>query len=168
MAPSAARRCSIRNGPLGAQTFVPQLGEAFGSDDADGLARRHVEMFFVLARLLKHGSLAPGRYALDNIGVSDVREAMRGYGGADGVTDADVGLDSDGQVLISDDHFICVSCAPSRSRWPSDSECVEERLAVGEYPAAVSGPEATLRRLHLHRGGYGANSRRASAARGWR
>jgi hypothetical protein len=124
--------------PYGRRDLLAQLGEVFGTDDADELARRHVDMLFVLARVLKHGSLAPGHYALRNIGASDVREAMRGYGGDDGVTDADLGLDADGQVAIGDDHLRLLRAI--EIRWPSDDEC-EERLSVGEFPAAAAEPK---------------------------
>lgn len=121
--------------PYGRKDLLAQLGEAFGSDDAEELARRHVEMVFVLARVLKHGSLAPGCYSLTNIAVSDVREVMRGYGGDEGVTDADLGLEPDGRVMIGDDHLRLLRAIDIR--WPTDYDC-EERLAMGEYPAAVA------------------------------
>jgi hypothetical protein len=124
--------------PYGRRDLLAQLGETFGSDDADELARRHVEMFFVLARALKHGSLAPGRYTLRNIRASDVREAMHGYGGDEGVTDADLGLDPDGRVTISDDHLQLLRGI--EIRWPSHYVC-EERLALGEFPAAAADPK---------------------------
>jgi hypothetical protein len=124
--------------PYGRRDLLAQLAEAFGTDDADDLARRHVEMFFVIARALKHGELAPGRYALGNIGADDVREALRGYGGDDGVTDADVGLDADGLVTLTHDHLQLLRAI--EIRWPSNYDC-EDRLAMGEYPAATAEPK---------------------------
>jgi hypothetical protein len=124
--------------PYGREDLLAQLGEAFGADDAVELARRHVEMVFVLARVLKHGALSPGRYQLSNIGASDVREAMRGYGGDDGVTDTDLGLDADGHVAIRDDHLQLLRAI--EIRWPSTYEC-EDRLRLGEFPAAAADPK---------------------------
>lgn len=118
--------------PYGREDLLAQLGEVFESDDDEALACRHVEMYFVLARVLKHGELAPGRYALRNIDASDVRRAMPGY---DGVTDADLGLDADGQVTIGDDHLRLLRDIDIR--WPSEYDC-EDRLAIGRYPAAAA------------------------------
>jgi hypothetical protein len=124
--------------PYGRRDLLAQLAEVFGSDDADALARRNVEMFFVLARVLKRGALAPGRYALGNIGVADVREAMRGYGGDDGVSDADLGVDADGLSTLTDDHVKLLRGI--EIRWPSDYDC-EDRVEMGEYPAAAADPK---------------------------
>lgn len=121
--------------PYGRTDLLAQLAEVFGSDDADELARRHVEMCFVIARALKHGALAPGRYALGNIGPADAREAMRGY---DGVTDADLGLDADGRVTLIDDHVKLLRAIGIR--WPSEYDC-EDRLELGDYPAAAADPK---------------------------
>ncbi|MCC7250713.1 hypothetical protein [Hyphomicrobium sp.] len=129
---SAARRCSTR------ADVLAQLADVFVTDDADALARRHVEMLFVLARALKHGVLAPGRYRLGNISAGDVRDAMRGYGGADGVSDADLGLDADGAVTVTDEHLKLLRNI--EIRWPSSSEC-EERVDAGVYPAAAADPK---------------------------
>jgi hypothetical protein len=124
--------------PFGRTDLLAQLAEVFGSDDAEELARRQVDMYFVIARALKHGALAPGRYALGNIGAADVREAMRGYGGDDGVTDADLGLDADGLVTLTDDHLKLLR--DIGIRWPSEYDC-EDRLEVGDYPAAAADPK---------------------------
>lgn len=124
--------------PYGRTDLLAQLGEAFETRDEDEIARRHVEMFFVLARALKHGVLAPGRHPLRNIGADDVREAMRGYGGDKGVTDADLGLDVDGLVTITGEHLTLLRHI--EIRWPSESDC-EDRLTVGEYPAAAAEPK---------------------------
>ncbi|MHC9291906.1 hypothetical protein ACRCUN_05530 [Mycobacterium sp. LTG2003] len=121
--------------PYGRTDLLAQLSEVFGSDDAHELACRHVEMFYVLARVLKHGELAPGRYALGNVNPSDVRRALRGY---PDVTDADLGLDADGKVAIGDDHLRLLRAIDIR--WPSEYDC-EDRLAVGEYPAAAADPK---------------------------
>jgi hypothetical protein len=121
--------------PYGRTDLLAQLGETFESDDGFEIAQRHVEMVFVLARVLKHGSLAPGRYALRNIGASDVREAMRGYGGEEGVSDADLGLAADGRVAIGDDQLQLLRAI--EIRWPSIYEC-EERLGSGVFPAAAA------------------------------
>ncbi|MCV7289188.1 hypothetical protein H7J87_28065 [Mycolicibacterium wolinskyi] len=123
--------------PYGRTDLLAQLGEVFESDDARELARRHVEMFFVLARALRHGELSPGRYPLGNIGPDDVRRAMRGY---PDVTDADLGLDADGQVTISDDHVRLLRAIDIR--WPSEYDC-EDLLAIGRYPAAAADPKRT-------------------------
>ena len=121
--------------PYGRTDLLAQLAEVFGSDDAEELARRHVEMYFVIARALKHGALTPGWYVLGNIGAADVREAMRGY---DGVTDADLGLDADGRVTATDDHVKLLRDIDIR--WPSEYDC-EDRLEVGDYPAAAADPK---------------------------
>jgi hypothetical protein len=121
--------------PYGRTDLLAQLAEVFGSDDAEELARRQVEMYFVIARAFKHGELAPGRYALGNISAADVREAMRGY---DGVTDADLGLDADGLVTLTDNHLKLLRDIDIR--WPSEYDC-EDRLEVGDYPAAAVDPK---------------------------
>ncbi|MDV3129851.1 hypothetical protein M1247_33440 [Mycobacterium sp. 21AC1] len=124
--------------PYGRRDLLAQLVEVFGSDDADDLARRHVEMYFVLARALKHGTLAPGRYALGNLCPADVRDAMRGYDGDDGVTDVDLGIDSDGRVTLTDDHLRLARAMDIR--WPSSSRC-QDHLDMGGYPAAAADPK---------------------------
>jgi hypothetical protein len=124
--------------PYGRGDLLVQLGEAFGAHDADTLARRHVEMFFVIARALKHGALAPGRYALGNTDAKDVREAMHGYGGDDGVSDTDLGLDTDGRVTLTDDHLQLLRAI--EIRWPSAYDC-EDRLDTGGFPAAMADPK---------------------------
>ncbi|MGV0805909.1 hypothetical protein [Mycolicibacterium setense] len=120
--------------PYGRPDLLKQLGETFETDDDADLARRHVEMFFVLSRALKHGALEPGRHPLRNISADDVRRAMRGYG----VTDTDLGLDADGQVAITADHLQLLRDIDIR--WPSTSDC-EDRFAAGEYPAAAGDPK---------------------------
>jgi hypothetical protein len=124
--------------PYGRADLLAQLAEVFATDDADALARRHVEMLLVLARALKHGVLQPGRYRLRNIGANDVRDAMRGYGDAEGLGDADLGLDADGAVAVTDEHLKLLRNI--EIRWPSSSEC-EERLEDGAYPAAAADPK---------------------------
>jgi hypothetical protein len=124
--------------PYGRTDLLAQLSEIFATDDADSLARRHVEMFFVLARALKHGGLERGRYTLHNIGADDVREAMRGYGGDNGVPDADLGLVGDGSVTVTDEHLALLRNI--EIRWPSQGEC-EERIERGTYPAAAADPK---------------------------
>lgn len=120
--------------PYGRSDLLTQLGETFASGDDAERARRHVEMFFVLGRALKHGALEPGRYPLRNVSADDVRRAMRGYD----ATDADLGLDADEQVTITDDHLQLLRDIDIR--WPSESDC-EDRFAAGEYPAAAGDPK---------------------------
>jgi hypothetical protein len=124
--------------PYGRRDLLAQLAEVFGTDDADDLARRHVEMCFVIARALRHGALPPGRYSLANVGAADVRATMRGYGGDEGVTDADLGLDADGLVALTDDHLRLLRAI--QIRWPAESEC-ENRLELCEYPATSADPK---------------------------
>lgn len=115
-----------------------QLAEVFETDDTDALARRHVEMLFVLARTLKHGVLQPGRYALRNVGADDVHAAMQGYGGAEGLSDADLGFAADGSVLLTEEHLKLLRSI--EIRWPSQWEC-DERLDGGGYPSATADPK---------------------------
>lgn len=124
--------------PYGRPDLLAHLAEVFGTDDANTLARRHVEMFFVLARALKHGVLRPGRYALGNIGADDVRAAMQGYGGDEGLGDADLGLVAEGTIAVTDEHLKLLRNI--ESRWPSQWEC-EERLESGTYPAGAADPK---------------------------
>ncbi|WP_072396995.1 hypothetical protein [Hyphomicrobium sp. CS1GBMeth3] len=124
--------------PYGRADLIAQLAEAFETDDAQALARRHVEMFYVLGRALKHGSLRPGRYPLRNIRGDDVRQAMRGYGADAGLIDADVGLDADGFATLTDEHLKLLR--EIQIVWPSQWEA-EERLDDGTYPAAAADPK---------------------------
>lgn len=121
--------------PYGRSDLVAQLAEVFATEDADTLARRHVEMLFVLARVLRHGVLQPGTYRLRNTSLDDLRDAMRGYGGARGVSDADLALDADGAVILTEEHLKLLRGI--EIRWPSQSDC-EERIACGDYPAATA------------------------------
>jgi hypothetical protein len=121
--------------PYGRTDLLAQLSEAFADDDTDALARRHVEMLFVLARALKHGALQPGRYALRNLGAEDVRTAMQGYGGDEGLSDADLGLDAEGAVAVTAEHLKLLRNI--EIHWPPQSEC-EERIDCGTYPAAAA------------------------------
>lgn len=124
--------------PYGRADVLAQLAEVFPGDDAGALARRHVEMFLVLARALRHGALQPGRHALSNIGPDDVRAAMRGYGDAQGLSDADLGLDGTGAVAVGEEHLGLLRNI--EIRWPSQWEA-EERLDDGAYPAAAADPK---------------------------
>ncbi|WP_395307621.1 hypothetical protein V4U86_19690 [Mycobacterium sp. AMU20-3851] len=83
--------------PYGRRDLLEQLGEVFGPGDARILARRHVEMYFVMARALQHGRLAPGRYPMGNIAAAQVRAVMHGYH----ASDEDLGLDADGLVTLT-------------------------------------------------------------------
>lgn len=121
--------------PYGRADLLAQLGEAFGPGDADELGRRHVEMYFVLARALRHATLAPGRYAPANLQPSEVRSALRGYGE---LTDEDLGLDADGQVIVTEEHLRLLRGI--EIRWPSEYEC-GDRLDAGRYPAAAADPK---------------------------
>lgn len=118
--------------PYGREDLLTQLQEVFGTGAAEEMARRHVEMYFVLARALKHGALVPGRYPLGNIALSDVRAALRGY---DGLSDDDLGVDADGYVSLTDDHLKLLRGI--EIRWPSQYDC-DDRLGAGEYPAAAA------------------------------
>lgn len=121
--------------PYGRADLLAQLAEVFGADDADELGRRHVEMYFVLARALRHATLAPGRYGLTNVAPADVRIALRGYGELSG---DDLGLDADGQVNLTEDHLRLLRGI--EIRWPSEYEC-GDRLDGGRYPAAAADPK---------------------------
>jgi hypothetical protein len=121
--------------PYGRRDLIAQLRETFGSHDDQDAAKRHVEMFFVLARCLRHGHLLPGRYAFRNIDAGDVCDVMRGYGGDRGLSDADLGLDADGLVTLTNEHLKLLR--QIEIRWPSEWEC-EERLDMGAYPAATA------------------------------
>lgn len=120
--------------PYGRTDLLSQLGEVFQTDDADELAGRHVEMFFVLARFLRHADLQPGRYRLRNITAHQLRAALRGYGELD---DEDLGLGTDG-VLVEPAHLQLLRGI--EIRWPSRYECAD-RLAAGRYPAAGADPK---------------------------
>lgn len=124
--------------PFGRSDLMAQLGEVFGETDAIALARRHVEMMYVLARVLRHGEAQTGRYALRNISAEDVRAAMRGYGGEAGLSDADLGLDADGMFSLAEDHLKLLR--EMTVEWPSQWE-VEDRLDAGDYPAAAIDPK---------------------------
>lgn len=121
--------------PYGRADLLAQLAEVFGTEDADELGRRHVEMYFVLARALRHGTLAPGRYPLTNLQPAEVRSALRGYGELSG---DDAGLDGDGQVIVTEDHLQLLRAI--EIRWPSEYEC-GDRLDAGRYPAAAADPK---------------------------
>lgn len=121
--------------PYGRPDLLTQLGEVFETDEPEALARRHVEMFFVLARALRHGSLAPGSYPLNNLTADEVKRALSGY---DGLTDADSGISANGDVELTGEHLKLLRAIDIR--WPSPYEC-EDRLAVGEYPAASADPK---------------------------
>ena len=121
--------------PYGRPDLLAQLADVFPGEDAAALARRHVEMFFVLSRVLVHGVLAPGQYTLRNIAPDDLRAAMRGYGGDAGLSDADIGLQADGAVTVGDEHLKLMRNV--QIRWPSEWDCVD-RLDEGAYPAATA------------------------------
>ncbi|MGK2868600.1 MAG: hypothetical protein ACSLFA_18550 [Mycobacterium sp.] len=118
--------------PYGREDLLTQLGEVFGARDVDVLARHHVDMYFVIARALKHGTLAPGRYPLGSIDAAEVRGLLRGYGD---LSDEEVGLDDDGQVLVTEDHLQLLRAI--EIRWPSEYDC-GDRLDAGRYPAAAA------------------------------
>lgn len=127
-----------RERPYGEADLLAQIADAFPGEEPSALARRHVEMTFVLARVLVHGVLTPGAYALRNIAPDDVRKAMHGYGGEAGLSDADLGLNADGTVTISDEHLKLLKHL--QVRWPSEWDS-EERLEEGTYPAASIDPK---------------------------
>ncbi len=124
--------------PYGQADLMTQLADSFPGEDAASLARRHVEMMYVLARVLAHGTLQPGAYALRNITADDVRSAMQGYGGETGLSDDDLGLDASGRIIVDDERLALLRHVSTR--WPSKWEC-EERLEVGECPAAAIDPK---------------------------
>lgn len=124
--------------PYGRTDLLSQLGEIFGDDDPTLLARRHVEMLYALGRLLSHGALKPGCYALRNLTADELRGALHGYGGDEGLADADIGLDAEGFVTVTDEHLKLLR--GMSLEWPSQSEC-EDRLDMGSYPAAAIDPK---------------------------
>lgn len=117
--------------PYGRKDLLAQLGEVFGTADEKS-ARHHVEMYFVLARALTHGTLAPGRYPLGNLTADEVRSALRGY---DGLTDEDLGVEADGLVTLTEEHVQLLRGI--EIRWPSEYDC-QDRLDADEYPAAAA------------------------------
>lgn len=121
--------------PYGRADLMVQLAEVFATEDAGTLARRHVEMLFVLARALRHGMLRPGRYGLRNIAADDVRAALTGYGGEAGLSDADLGLDGAGKAVVTEEHLKLLRSI--EIRWPSQWDA-EERLEEGTYPAPTA------------------------------
>lgn len=121
--------------PYGRADIMAQLADVFATDDADTLARRHVEMLFVLARTLRHGTLRPGRYTLRNLDADDVCAALTGYGVDEGLGDADLGLDGDGAVVVTEEHLKLLRGI--EIRWPSQWDA-EERLEDGTYPAPTA------------------------------
>ncbi len=142
--------------PYGREDLLTQLQEVFGTGAAEEMARRHVEMYFVLARALKHGALVPGRYPLGNIAGLRCARALRGY---DGLSDDDLGVDADGYVSLTDEHLTLLRGI--EIRWPSQYDC-DDRLGAGEYPGGRGRCQAALRRLHPQRGRHGTAARRAS------
>ncbi|TQK31212.1 hypothetical protein [Arthrobacter sp. SLBN-53] len=51
---------------------------AFETEAVDELAGRHVEMYFVLARFLRHAVLQPWRYRMREVTAPQLRAVLRG------------------------------------------------------------------------------------------
>ena len=131
--------------PYGRPDLLAQLGEVFDTDDADDAARRHVEMYFVMARVLRHGTLAPGRYPMINLDPAQVRASLRGYGdltdddlAVERITDEHIAASADDTVTVTGDHLQLL--ANMEIRWPSRSDSAD-RLDGGQYPAAGADPK---------------------------
>lgn len=120
--------------PYGSALPLGQIIALFAEEDPERLARRHVEMLFVLTRALVHGQLQPGSYSFRNITPEELRASLSN------VADDDLGLNSDATVTITDEHIKLLRHITVE--WPSQSDC-EDRLASGEYPAATCDPKRT-------------------------
>lgn len=107
----------------GAERGAPMLDPDRPYGRADLLAQ---------ARALRHGTLAPGRYPPTNVAPAEVHGALRGYGE---LSFDDLGLDADGQVVVTEHHLKLLRAI--EIRWPSTYDCAD-RLAAGEYPAAAA------------------------------
>ncbi|AXK76367.1 hypothetical protein TS71_09610 [Mycolicibacterium neoaurum] len=126
--------CLDPTAPYGRADLLSQLGEVFETDAVDELARRHVEMYFVLARFLRHAVLEPGQYRMRNVTAPRLRAVLRGYGE---LRDEDLGLGAYG-VLVEPEHLQLLRGI--EIRWPSPYECAD-RLAAGRFPAAGADPK---------------------------
>lgn len=123
--------------PYGRRDILKQFAETFGDDDEAEQARYHVEMMIALARFLDHARLAPGAYALGNISADELRSQFSGYG-HNGLTDAELGLTTDGKFQFSEDHAKLLKRLSLE--W-SDEDENEGRMDDGVWPAAGVDPK---------------------------
>lgn len=89
---------------------------------------RHVEMVAALRTLLRHGTLAPGRYTP---GLKKLPEADT-YSSTTDLTAAEKGLAADGSFEFSDDHRALLKVLSVE--WPNEHD-IEDLNSEGAFPA---------------------------------
>lgn len=116
--------------PYGRTDLVTQLKEAFGPGSDEDLAVRHVEMAAALRTLLRHGTLAPGKYTPRPLppGANDM-----GSLGID-LSPSEKGIAADGSFDFTDEHRTLLKSLTVD--WPNEYD-IEDRAAADAQPAAM-------------------------------
>lgn len=126
-----------RKKPFGRTDLLKQIGESFGVSKARQIARKHVETMFALGALLQHGELAPGRYAMKNVAIDELRKQLPDTDKGP-PSSADLGLSEGGAFYFKDTHRTLLR--NMLFAWPGRSD-VEEYLEIDWYPFARFDPK---------------------------
>lgn len=114
--------------PYGRSDLLAQLRETFAEADDAALAMRHVEMVAALRTLLRHGTLAPGRY-------TPGPKPARATGSVSTATELpanETGIAADGSFEFSEDHRALLKVLSVE--WPNEYD-IEDLNSEGAFPA---------------------------------
>ncbi len=125
--------------PYGTPDALAAIGGITGAKTETGRARQHIEIYFAMSKMLRHGSLAPGDYPLRNVKSNDIDNVMSGYFEEKSASNSTaLGLTPDGKFRLTDEHLTLIKIL--MFDWPSEDQAAG-RLDNGEWPAPTMDPK---------------------------
>jgi hypothetical protein len=125
--------------PYGTPDALATIGEITGAKSDTDRARQHIETYFALSNMLRHGTLDPGDYPLLNLKRQDIHDIMSGYFDGKSPSNFEVlGLTSDGKFRLTAQHLKLIRTL--MFQWPDEHQA-SERLDSGEWPAPTMDPK---------------------------
>ena len=125
--------------PYGSPDTLAAIGNITGAKTQTDRARQHIETYFTLSKMLRHGSLSPGDYPLLNVKSKDVHDMMSGYFEENiPVNDSALGLTPEGKFRLTREHLKLIKML--MFEWP-DEDQASDRLNSGDWPTPAMDPK---------------------------